>query len=169
MKKFLIIIGILLILVSAFAFFSFSTFVVAGGSMEPSLKDGDKILVFKTAYLFSKPERGNLILANLDNKTMVKRIVGLPGETIEVKDGKIKINDKILYESYIKEIQTYGDQRVILLDNQYYLLGDNREPNQSTDSRIYGPISKKNIRGKVIANFSPNFKILKNQLYQFAE
>jgi len=99
----------------------------------------------------------------------VKRIVGLPGEQIEIKDGKISINAKILYESYIKEIHTYGDQRVFLSDNQYYVLGDNREPNQSIDSRILGPISKKSILGKVVANFTPSFKLLKPQLYRLGE
>jgi len=156
----LVILGFLILVIS------FKMFTVSGGSMEPTLKDGEKILTNKLAYLFSKPQRGDLVLVNAEEKTWVKRIVGLPGEQIEIKDGSIKINDKVLYESYIKEIHTYGDQRVFLDKGQFYVLGDNREPNQSTDSRILGPVSSKNILGKVIALISPNFKLLGKQNYQ---
>lgn len=148
---------------------SLTYFSVSGASMEPTLKDGDKILVFKFAYSFGNPKRGNLILLKADNKTWVKRIIALPGEQIEIKDGKVSIDNKVLQESYIKEIHTYGDQRVFLADNQYYVLGDNREPNQSIDSRIFGPISKKAVLGKAVINFTPNFKILKPQLYKLGE
>lgn len=164
MKKIIIISIILIIL--AIPFFIFSISAVSGNSMEPTLKDGDKILVYKWAYQFKKPQRGDLILLKAEDKIWVKRIVGLPGETIEIKDGKVNINEKTLIESYVKEIHTYGDQRVVLLDNQYYVLGDNREPNQSIDSRIMGPITGKNILGKVIATFSPKFKFLNKQLFQ---
>lgn len=142
-------------------------FVVSGNSMEPTLNDGEKILVNKLAYLFSKPQRGDLVLVNAEGKTWVKRIVGLPDEQIEIKDGGIKINNKILYESYIKEIHTYGDQRTFLAPGQFYVLGDNREPNQSVDSRILGPVSLKNILGKVVVQMSPNFKFLRKVNYQF--
>lgn len=169
MKKILIILSILVVVVILTLTLSFKVFSVSGMSMEPTLKDGEQILVFKFAYNFSKTERGDLILVKAEDKTWVKRIVGLPREQIEIKDGKIKINDKVLLESYIKEIHTYGDQRVILGENQFYVLGDNREPNQSIDSRIFGPISKKSILGKVIARISPNFKFLKKQAYQLTD
>ncbi len=90
----------------------------------------------------------------------------MPGEKVEIKGGKIKIDEKELYESYLKEIHTYGDQRVFLDENQYYILGDNREPNQSVDSRILGPITKKSILGKVIAILSPEFKFIRRQAFQ---
>lgn len=166
MKKTILILISIILVVFIILFFSFSTFKVSGESMEPTLVNGNNILISKLAYSFGKPERGDLILLKAEDKTWVKRIVGLPGEQVEVKDGSVKINDKILLESYIKEIHTYGDQRVILTDNQYYVLGDNREPNQSTDSRILGPITRKNILGKVIATLSPKLKFLSKQLYQ---
>ena len=166
MKKLFIIIGVLLILIFISLFFSFKMFLVSGNSMEPSLEDGNKILIFKTAYFFSEIERGDIVLANVENKTIVKRIVALPGEKVEIKGGKIKIDEKELYESYLKEIHTYGDQRVFLDENQYYILGDNREPNQSVDSRILGPITKKSILGKVIAILSPEFKFIRRQAFQ---
>lgn len=166
LKIFLIILAVFIIVTPLI---SLTYFAVSGTSMEPTFKDGDKILVFKSAYLFGKPQRGDLILLRADNKTWVKRIVALPGEQIEIKDGKVSINGKVLQESYIKEIHTYGDQRVFLADDQYYVLGDNREPNQSIDSRILGPIIKKAVLGKVIANLTPNFRFLKPQLYKLGE
>ena len=169
MKKVLVVFLILIIIALLVLVFSFTIFSVSGASMEPTLKDGEKILVFKLAYNFSKLGRGDLILLKADNKIWVKRIVGLPGEQVEIKDGKVKINGKVLLESYVKEIHTYGDQRVILVENQFYVLGDNREPNQSIDSRIFGPISKKSILGKVVARFSPNFKFFKKQTYQLTD
>jgi signal peptidase I len=134
--------------------------------MEPTFKNGDKILIFKYAYRFSEPQRGDIVLVKAEDKVFVKRIIALPGEKIEIADGKVKINDEILYESYVKEIHTYGDQRVFLQDKQYFVLGDNREPNKSIDSRELGPITRKNILGKVIATFSPEFKLLKKQLFK---
>lgn len=166
MKKFLLFVSFIILIILIIFIFSFKLFSVSGISMEPTLKDGDKIIVFKVAYLSGEPQRGDIILLKAEDKIWVKRIVGLPEEKIEIKDGEIKINDKILYESYLKEIHTYGDQRVFLGKEQFFVLGDNRAPNESVDSRIFGPISKKSVLGKAIGIYSPKLKIFKPPLYK---
>lgn len=168
MKKIITIISVsIFLLIFLFVFLSVKIFSVSGNSMDPTLKSGDKILVFTKAYILEKPKRGDLILLEAENKEWVKRIVGLPGELIEISDSKVKINNKPIFESYINSLHTYGNQRFFLDNDQYYVLGDNRQPNESIDSRILGPISKESIKGKVIGVYSPNFKLLKKQIYDF--
>jgi len=157
MKKILIIVFSLLILLTVFWFSAYKVFLVSGVSMEPTLNNNEKILVFKKAYLFSKPQRGDIVLISLDNQIFVKRIIATGGQLIEIKDGKVSLNGENLNEPYSKNSYTFGNQSIVLAEDYYYVLGDNREPNESIDSRIFGPINKDNILGKVIYNISDNF------------
>ncbi|MFH0928718.1 MAG: signal peptidase I [bacterium] len=124
--------------------FVFEPFAVKGAAMEPAYNDGDYLLATKIDRNF---QRGDVVIMNYLNKTfMVKRIVGLPGETIEIKNNQVLINNQVLTESYVLGSMADADPLVIGSD-QYFVLGDNRP--QSFDSRYFGPVLKADIVGKV--------------------
>src|SRR3989338_5762863 len=131
-------------------------FFVKGASMEPSFEDGDYLLVNEISYRFSPPERGDVVIFRypLDwSQFFIKRIIGLPDETVEIKNDTVKIYNKdkpegfILDESYLApEQKTIGNSVVKLDDNEYFVLGDNRL--QSSDSRRWGQVNRTLITGK---------------------
>lgn len=126
---------------------------VDGASMEPALKDGDKLVIDKLSYHFREPERFDIVVfPQKIDVYYVKRIIGLPGETVQIQDGRIYIDGIALAENYGKEpMRAEYDMElpVTLGENQYFVLGDNR--NFSIDSRdaSVGLISKNYIIGKV--------------------
>lgn len=132
---------------------------VEGISMEDTLNNNDILLIDKISYRTHDPERFDVIIFPYSMREYyVKRVIGLPGETIQIKDGFIYINDVKLKESYGNEpIEDAGiaAEKIILSQDQYFLLGDNR--NYSTDSRsIYiGPVEKEKLEGKVWARIFP--------------
>jgi signal peptidase I len=112
-----------------------------GESMETTLKDQDKIIINKFAYKLAKPKRFDVIVFKQTNKEHsyynIKRIIGLPGETVQIKNGKVYINGKVLEEPFVTEpIHNSGlaAEEITLDDNEYFVLGDNR--NNSEDSRF---------------------------------
>lgn len=122
---------------------------VKGDSMLPNFIDGELLLTEKVSYHFSDAHRGDVVVfrAPIGNKVdFIKRIVGLPDEEIKITGGQISINGKQLKENYIPQV-TDGNFSLILGENQYFVLGDNRR--SSSDSRSFGPISKKSFRGRV--------------------
>ena len=113
---------------------------VQGSSMEPKLSSEDNLIVDKISYRFHDPERFDIVVFPFryeENTFYIKRVIGLPGETVRIDEkGNILINGEILEESYGKEvIQSPGraDEDIVLADDEYFLMGDNR--NNSTDSR----------------------------------
>lgn len=143
--------------------------VVDGESMEPTLYDKEYLWVSKLHYLTGEPERFDVVIFPVDyygeERHFVKRIIGLPGETVYIdKDGVIYINDQVLQEGYGKEIiEEHTRQRaaepIILGDDEYFVLGDNR--NHSSDSRFdsVGNIKRDAIMGKVLVRIWPITKI----------
>ncbi len=129
---------------------------VYGQSMENTLSNQDNLIVDKLSYHFMKPHRFDIIVFPVDEtKTVfyIKRIIGLPGETIQIINGKIYINDELLNEDYGKEVisidgEGLAAQPIQLGDDEYFVLGDNR--NHSSDSRDpkVGNITKSSIIGK---------------------
>lgn len=125
---------------------------VDGISMEPALENGDRLLVDKMSYHFREPERFDIVVfPQKIDVYYVKRIIGLPGETVQIKEGKIYINDVMLVENYGKEgmDESYTMELPVTLGtDQYFVLGDNR--NHSMDSRdpLVGTVSKNYIIGK---------------------
>ena len=136
--------------------------VMQEGSMDPTLNAGDVLLVDRMAYRFSTPKRGDIIVYKTgDDKkasTHIKRIIGLPGETLQIKDGQILIDGETYQENgECPGIENAGvaETRVTLGNGEYFVLGDNR--NNSEDSRYadMGNVKKRNIIGKVWFIASP--------------
>lgn len=131
---------------------------VKGESMVASFEDGELLLTEKISYRFGDPQRGDVIVfeAPVGRRVdFIKRIIGLPGETVEVRGSSIFINGKKIEESYIKSL-TQGDEEVTLGQDEYFVLGDNR--GASSDSRVFGSIKRSVIRGRVWFVYWPLIK-----------
>lgn len=153
-------------------------FKVDGSSMDPTLEDGQYLLVNRLVYLrveldrlakivpfwkagegssrhaIHAPKRGEVIVfefpdsnPNNPRKDFVKRVVGLPGETMRMFDGKVFVNEEVLNEPYLSHKDHSNASKVTLGEGEYYVLGDNRA--HSNDSRSWGAVPEANIRGKV--------------------
>lgn len=139
---------------------------VPTGSMENTVMTKDRVFAFRLSYLFENPQRGDIVVFPLpddESQNYLKRIIGLPGDTVEIKDGKVYINnsEEPLQEDYLKEKPTgdYGPYEVP--ENSYFMLGDNR--NISLDSRYWEHtfVKKNKIMGKVVLRYYPSIKLLK--------
>jgi signal peptidase I len=144
--------------------FVFQPFIVRGVSMEPTFHSGDYLIIDQISYRFREPERGEVIVFNFPrapSQRYIKRIIGLPGEAVEIKDGKIFITDefgkKIVLEesSYLPESfkKIPIKLKINLGKEEYFVLGDNRA--FSSDSRKWGPLERKYIIGKVLIRLWP--------------
>jgi len=151
------IVIIALLIVIPIRYFVFQPFFVNGQSMEPNFQNGDYLIVDEISYRFLEPKRGEVIVFKYPNnpsQRYIKRIVGLPGETVEVKEGKVMIladeQKWLLNESiYLSQsIQTPGEVIISLGEDEYFVLGDNRIA--SFDSRKWGPLPEEDIIGRVI-------------------
>lgn len=145
---------------------------VSGSSMETTLSDGDHLIVDKISYRFEDPERFDIIVFPYQYDTdtyYIKRIIGMPGETVQIDDsGNIYIDGELLEEAYGREvIQNPGraNNPILLGDDEYFVMGDNR--NNSSDSRdpSVGNIHRKDIIGRAFIRIWPSskFGILKHQ------
>ncbi len=167
------ILSLLLYIVIVFGIcFLIITFVgqrsrVSGSSMEPTLSDGDNLIVDKISYRLHDPERFDIIIFPYqyeENTYYIKRIIGLPGETVYINDaGEIYINGTLLKENYgLETIQNPGlaSEPITLGDDEYFVMGDNR--NNSTDSRFasVGAIKRQDIIGKAWVRIYPFNKIM---------
>jgi signal peptidase I len=124
--------------------------IVDGSSMEPGLKDRQRLIVVKSAYSFKAPERGDIIIIHppvAPQNQWVKRVIGLPGDTIEVKNKTVYVNDIPLDEPYISERPEYVLAPYKVPDDNYFVLGDNR--NESSDSHRRWTVDRKEIVGEV--------------------
>lgn len=138
---------------------------VSGSSMENTLSDGDNLIVDKITYRFSDPKRYDIIVFPYqyeDNTYFIKRIIGLPGETVQIVDGTIYINGEVLDESYGREVMKNSGMAadpITLGEDEYFVLGDNR--NDSTDSRdpSVGKIKRNQIIGRAWVRIWPLSKI----------
>lgn len=156
------IVIIALVIVVPIRYFLFQPFFVKGQSMEPNFENGDYLIVDELSFRFRDPQRGEVVVFKYPNnlsQRYIKRMIGLPGETVEIKDGKIIFFDRegsrVLDESdYLSSsIQTPGDIRVTLAENEYFVLGDNRYA--SSDSRRWGALPREDIVGRVVLRAWP--------------
>ncbi len=150
------IVLIALVVIIPIRYFLFQPFYVRGASMEPNFYDNEYLIVDEITYRFADPERGDVVVVKVPEKKsdfLIKRIIGLPGETVEIKDGHIIIyNDDntdgfVLPENYLKEgLSTSGYKKEEVSEGEYYIMGDNRPV--SLDSRSFGPLDGNNIVGR---------------------
>ncbi len=142
-------------------YFLFQPFFVRGQSMDPNFENGDYLIIDEISYRFRQPARGEVIVFKypLDvSQRFIKRIIGLPGETVEIKDGKIAVSkdgqEEVLDESeYLADSLTGGDLKIILGEKEYFVLGDNRD--FSYDSRKFGALPEEDIIGRVVLRAWP--------------
>ena len=138
---------------------TFERFDVREYCMEPNFQEGQQVIVNKVLYKFREPERGDVIILHppppYDPKAtpFIKRIIALPGDTIEVNNGAVYVNDSKLYEPYIKELPNYTVERYKIPENNYFVLGDNR--NNASDSHTGWTLPRQTIIGKVFLSVWP--------------
>jgi signal peptidase I len=125
--------------------------------MEPSLHSDQRLVVEKVSYRFHGPQRFDVVILKLPSQgdeLLIKRVVGLPGETVEIRDGQVYINGEPLVESFINGDTRPGrNEHVIVPPLHVFVLGDNR--NHSNDSRSFGPVPIENIVGRAWVSYWP--------------
>jgi signal peptidase I len=131
---------------------------VEGTSMQPELLDQERIFVNKFVYHFEGIQRGDIVVfwyPKDPSKSFIKRVVGVPGDVVQIKDGHVYINDQLLQERYVptgyQDLDSYASIRV--KEGYYYVLGDHR--NASNDSRSWGLVPRKYIYGKAVFRYWP--------------
>lgn len=152
MRSFLreVLITIILALIIFFvARATIQTFVVVMTSMEPSFHDGQRLVVNKVVYTFGEPERGDVVIFRAPNgrqDDFIKRVIAIPGDTVEVKDRAVYVNGIKLDEPYLESPPSYTLAETEVPENSYFVLGDNR--NHSNDSHHGWFVPRQNIIGK---------------------
>lgn len=128
---------------------------VDGFSMRPTLDNGEYVLVYKLAYQFNDPQRGDIVVFRfpLDpTQDLIKRVIGLPGDVVQVENGVVSVNDNVINEPYIAATPDYSGTWVVPPD-QLFVLGDNR--NDSSDSHAWGMLPMNNMIGKALLIYWP--------------
>ncbi len=127
---------------------------IDGSSMNPTLKDGEYLIINNVAYYLNEPQHGDVIVFHhpRSDLNLIKRVIGLPGDEIEISNGQVKVNGTVLDEPYIREAPQYYYSGVVP-ENQFFVLGDNR--NNSSDSHSWSFLPKENIVGKAMIVYWP--------------
>ncbi len=136
---------------------------IKGASMEPNFPNGEYLLTDKVTYRFGEPKRGDVIVFKAptgDGEEFIKRIIGLPGERVSIKNGRVYLNGNLLDEDYIPDVSpTYGggflqeNETYSIPEGNFFVLGDNRP--HSSDSRSWGTITKDKITGRAWVIYWP--------------
>ncbi len=143
-------------------FFIAQPFVVSGASMVPTFDSGDYLIIDEVSYRFEPPKRGDVVVFRFPlepKKFLIKRVAGLPGETIEIKDDAITVKNRLHPGGFVWTQGTFAssgrraEQTVTLADDEYFVLGDNRD--QSADSRLWGPLKRNLIVGRPLVQLFP--------------
>jgi signal peptidase I len=131
------------------------SFIVVGISMEPSFEEGQRLLINRAVYHFREPARGDVIVFQPpgNQPDYIKRIIALPGDTVEIKEEAVYVNGSQLYEPYIKDPPSYTLPPTKIPDNNYFVLGDNR--NHSNDSHNDWTVERTAIIGKAWLSIWP--------------
>ncbi|MDK2897253.1 MAG: signal peptidase [Candidatus Atribacteria bacterium] len=153
-----------LIIALLIRYFVVEGYYIPSGSMKPTLVPGERVLVAKFIYRFTEPTRGDIVVFKypIDNrKNLIKRIVGLPGEEVEIKDGQVFINGEPLAgEQFARtyyDVGYYGTEKRVIPEGHYFVLGDNSE--NSDDSRFWGYVPREKILGKAFLVYWPPAQI----------
>ena len=154
---------VMMIAIVAVRLLIFDLLVVSGHSMSPTIRHGDRVLVSKLAYRHSKPDRGDIVAFKVeDGRIFVKRVVGLPGDLIEVRNGVLyRDGRKVTDEPYVRFRSRSSRRRSYkprtLQNGRLFVMGDNRD--SSVDSKDFGPIPYRNVIGKAIFIYFPPRRI----------
>lgn len=147
---------------------------VVGTSMVPNFQNGEHLIANKIIYKVSAPKRGDVVIFKYsDTQDFIKRVIGMPGDTVSLKDGKFYVNDVLLNESeYLSEIVYTGGgdflhegESIVVPEEMYFVSGDNRP--HSSDSREFGPVSVASIKGKAWLVYFPfsEFRVVEHAKY----
>ena len=158
---------IAILIVVPFRIFIAQPFIVSGASMSPTFETGQYLIVDQLSYQFEEPSRGDVIIFKFPqdpSKFFIKRIIGLPGEIVEIKEGTVSVRNRdstealILDETYVIPENRRNDSiTTVLRDNEYYVMGDNR--GASADSRLWGPLEEDLIVGRAFIRVLPITKL----------
>lgn len=144
----------------------FETRTIPSLSMYPTLQVGDKLFVDKIVFKFNKVKHHDIVTFNPPPEALtgenvaspwIKRVIGMPGDKIQVTDGKLFVNDKAQVEPYIAEKLNYNYGPVVVPDGTIFVMGDNR--NNSNDSHFWGFLPKENIQGRAFFRYWPPSRI----------
>lgn len=136
-------------------------FYVEGPSMEPNFYTGQRVIVSRINYMIANPQRGDIIVFESPDRPgvdppLIKRVIGLPGETVEIRDTQVYIDGRLLEEPYINEAcrpSSCGAQTTSLGPDEYFVMGDNR--NHSRDSRRFDAIKREHVIGEALIRYWP--------------
>lgn len=139
--------------------FVFDTTYVLGYSMYPTLNEKDRLFTNKIIYLLDEPERGDVVILDAPDdpdKDYIKRVIGIEGDIVEIKEGAVYLNQDKIDEGYIENgIDTLNELKIEVPKNEVFLLGDNRNEGSSKDSRYFGTVNIDNVHGKAFFRYFP--------------
>lgn len=170
------VLAISLAIIIPVRYFLIQPFYVKGASMEPNFFDHEYLIIDELSYRFRAPARGDIVVLRYPNdqkQFFIKRVIGLPGETVEIAGGQVKIynnahpNGDVLDEkAYLEDVYTASNRTVTLKSDEYFVMGDNRPA--SLDSRYFGPVSRPLIVGRVWVRGWPldRWKVFEQPNYQ---
>ncbi|MEN3186914.1 MAG: signal peptidase I [Atribacterota bacterium] len=145
-------------------YFVVEGYYIPSSSMEPTLIPGERVLVAKFYYRFTEPKRGDIVVFRypIDNRrNLIKRLVGLPGETVEIRDGVVRVDGELLqgnsFNRRYYDVGYYGQGEHVVPPGSYFVLGDNSE--NSDDSRFWGYVPRKNILGRAFLVYWPPHRV----------
>lgn len=157
------IVAIALVLALVIRLFIAEPRYIPSDSMVPTLHIGDRLVVEKVSYFFRPPATGDIVvfdpppqlqeLGYAPDKAFIKRVIGTPGDVVQIENGTVYLNGQPLHEDYIAEPPAYDLLPVQVPDNEYFVMGDNR--NNSNDSHVWGFLPKENIIGRAVFRFYP--------------
>jgi signal peptidase I len=159
MKKFLseFLVEIIIVVVFVVLWFTaIQTYEVFQTSMEPNFHEGERVIVFRPAYWIGQPQRGDVVVLKAPVESdgdYIKRVIGVPGDTVEIIQGAVYVNGVKLNEPYVKRSFTYSYGKTVVPAGEYFVLGDNRDV--SNDSHRFGPLPRQHIIGKVFIIYWP--------------
>lgn len=154
------VVSIIIAIVLAFfiRYFIVELYMVEGPSMRPTLINGERLVVNKFIYRFKQPEKGDIVVFRYPrdpSRDFIKRVIGVAGDVIEVKDGKVFLNGQLLNESYILERTRGSYPAATIPDGHIFVMGDNRNNSEDSRFRDVGFVSLEMLKGKAVMVFWP--------------